>query len=146
MRGPGQQARHLARTPGRRFEDIRLLPRDRGPNCTASSDAIFPATGAKILISAVQAPRRNTTRQRLIGTLRRAVPGRILIPGQRRLRAAVTGHQAHDNTAQPHQGIAQRVPGEEPDVARAALTNIDRQQTRRKPIPGGLINEHTHAA
>ena len=142
----GQQARHLARTLDRRFEDIRLLLRDRGPNCTASFDAIFPATGAKILISAVQAPRRNATCQRLIGTLRREVPDRILIPGERHLRAVVTEHQAHDNTARPHQGIAQRVPGEEPDVARAALTDIDRQQTRRKPVPGGLINEHTHAA
>ena len=142
----GPHARHLARTPDRRFEDIRVSLRDRGPNFTASFDAVFPATGAKILISAVPAPRRNATGERLTGTLRREAPGRILIPGERHLRAVVTDYQVHDNTARPHQGIAPRVPGEEPDVARATLTGIDRQQIRRKPVLGGLINQYTHAA
>jgi hypothetical protein len=48
-------ARTLALTLDRRFEDIRFLPRGRGPNFTASFEAVFPATGTKILISAVQA-------------------------------------------------------------------------------------------
>ncbi len=52
----------------------------------------------------------------------------------------------HYNTARPHQGIAQRVPGDEPDAARATATDIDTQQIRRKPVLGGLINEYTHAA
>ena len=46
----------------------------------------------------------------------------------------------HYNTARPHQGIAQRVPDEEPDAACAAVTDIDRQQISRKPVLGGLIN------
>ena len=142
----GQHARHLARTLDRRCADIRLLRRGRGPDFTASFDAVVPATGTKILISAVQAPRLNATCERLIGTLRREVLDRKLIPGERHLRAVLTEHQAHYNTARPHQGIAQRVPDDEPDVARATLTDIDRQQIRRKPVPGGLINEHTHAA
>jgi putative transposase len=52
----------------------------------------------------------------------------------------------HCNTARPHQGIAQRVPGDEPDAARATATNIGTQQIGRKPVLGGLINEYTHAA
>jgi putative transposase len=88
-----------ARTLGRRLEDIRFLLRDRGPNFTASSAAVVPATGTKILISAVQAPRRNATRERLTGTLRREVPDRIPIPGEGHLRAVLTKYQAHDNTA-----------------------------------------------
>jgi hypothetical protein len=142
----GPQARNLALTLDRRFEDIRFLLRDRGPNFTASFDAVFPATGTRILISAVQAPRMNATCQRLIGTLRREVLDRILILGERHLRAVLTEYQVRYNTARPHQGIAQRVPDEEPDVARATLTDIDRQQIRRKPVLGGLINEYTHAA
>ncbi len=142
----GPHARHLARTLDRRCADIRLLRRDRGPNFTASSDAVVPATGTTILISAIQAPRLNATCERLIGTLRREVPDRKLIPRERHLRAVVTDYQVHHNTARPHQGTAQRVPGEEPDVARATLTDIDRQQSRRKPVPGGLINQYTHAA
>ena len=53
-------ARTLARTPGRRVEDIRFLLRGRGPNVTASFDAVVPATGTTILISAVQARRAGT--------------------------------------------------------------------------------------
>ena len=55
-------------------------------------------------------------------------------------------YEAHYNTARPHQGIAQRVPDDEPDAPRATVTDIDTQQIRRKPVLGGLINEYTHAA
>ena len=85
----------------------------------------------------------NATCERLIGTLRREVLDRMLILDERHLRAVLTEYQVHYNTARPHQGIAQRVPDEEPDAARATLTDIDRQQIRRKPILGGLINEYT---
>ena len=47
-----QQARNLALTPGQRFEDIRFLIRDRGSNFTRSFDAVFEATGARILRTA----------------------------------------------------------------------------------------------
>jgi putative transposase len=63
-----QQARNLALTLGERFEDIKFLVRDRGSNFTASFDAVFQATGARILRTAVQAPRMNATCERLVGT------------------------------------------------------------------------------
>ena len=53
-----QQARNLALSPGERSGDIRFLIRDRGSNFTRSFDAVFLATGARILRTAVQAPRR----------------------------------------------------------------------------------------
>jgi hypothetical protein len=62
------------------------------------------------------------------------------------LQAVLTGYQAHYNTAQPHQGIAQHVPDDERDGIRAAVTDIDTQQVRRKPILNGLINKYTRAA
>jgi hypothetical protein len=34
------------------------------------------------------------------------------------------------------QGIAQRVPDDEPDTPRTTLTDINRQQIRRKPVLG----------
>ena len=52
-----QQARNLALTLGERFADIKFLLRDRGSNFTASFDAVFQATGTRILRTAVQAPR-----------------------------------------------------------------------------------------
>jgi transposase InsO family protein len=101
-----QQARSLALSPGERFEDIRFLIRDRGSHFTASFDAVFQATGTTILRTAVQAPRINATCERLVGTLRRELPDRVLILGERHLRAVLTDYQTHDNTARPHQGIA----------------------------------------
>ena len=141
-----QQAHNLALTLGERFEDIRFVIRDRGSNFTASFDAVFQATGARILVSAVQAPRMNATCERLVGTLRRELLDRMLILGERHLRAVLADYQAHYNTARPHQGIAQRVPDDEHDAPRTTVTDVDRQHIRRKPVLGGLINEYTHAA
>jgi transposase InsO family protein len=81
-----QQARNLALTLDQRFEDIRFLIRDRGPDFTASFDVVFQASGTRILRTAVQAPRMNATCERLIGTLRRELLDRVLIPGERHLR------------------------------------------------------------
>ena len=141
-----QQARNLALTLDERFEDIKFLIRDRGSNFTASFDAVFQATGARILRTAVQAPRMNAICERLVGTLRRELLDRMLILGEAHLRAVLTEYQAHYNTARPHQGIAQHVPDGERDAPRATVTDIDTRQIRRKPVLGGLINEYTHAA
>ncbi len=125
-----QQARNLALTLGERFGDITLLIRDRGSNFTASFDAVFQATGARILRTAVQAPRMNATCERLVGTLRREILDRRLILGGRHLHAVLTEYQAHYNTARPHQGIAQRVPGDE---CNAPLRHRDRHRYTTDP-------------
>jgi len=52
-----QQARNLALSFGERFEDVKFLVRDRGSNFTSSFDAVFQATGTRIVRTAVQAPR-----------------------------------------------------------------------------------------
>jgi putative transposase len=141
-----QQARNLAMSLGEGSGDINFLLRDHGPNFTPSSGAVFQAAGTRILRSAVRVPRMNATCERLAGILRRVLLDRVLILGERHLRAVLTGYQAHCNTARPHQGMAQRVPDDEPDAPRATVTGIDTQQIRRKPILGGLINEYSHAA
>ena len=106
-----QQARNLALSLDQRFEDLRFLIHDRGSNFTASFDAIFQATGTRILVTAVQAPRMNAICERLISTLRREVLDRTLILSEAHLRAVLTEYQTHYNTARPHQGIAQHAPG-----------------------------------
>jgi transposase InsO family protein len=75
--------------------------------------------GARILRTAVQAPRMNAICERLVGTLRRELLDRVLILSEQHVRAVLTEYQAHYNTARPHQGIAQRVPDDELDAARA---------------------------
>jgi putative transposase len=141
-----QQARNLALTLDQRFEDIRFVIRDRGSNFTASFDAVFQATGARILRSAVRVPRMNAICERLVGTLRRELLDRALILGERHLRAVLIEYQAHYNTARPHQGIGQSVPDAGRDAPRATMIDVDSGRIRRKPVLGGLINEYTHAA
>jgi putative transposase len=128
------------------FEDIKFLIRDRGSNFTRSFDAVFQATGARILRTAVHAPRMNTTCERLVGTLRRELLDHVLILGDGHLRAVLTEYQAHYNTARPHQGIAQRVPDGGRVAPCATVTDIATQQIQRKPVLGGLINEYTRGA
>ncbi len=135
-----QQARNLALTLDQRFEDIRFLIRDRGPDFTASFDAVFQASGTRILRTAVQAPRMNATCERLIGTLRRELLDRVLIPGERHLRTVLTNYQAHYNTARPHQGTAQRVPDSRHDTPRISAADLDAQRIHRRPMLSGLIN------
>jgi putative transposase len=78
--------------------------------------------------------------------LRREFLDRMLILGERHLRAVLTEYQVHYNTARTHQGIALHVPDDERGVPRATVTDIDRQRIRREPVLNGLINEYTHAA
>ena len=75
----------------------------------------------------------NAICERLVGTLRREFLDRVLILGEQHLHAVLAEYQAHYNTARPHQGITQRVPGDERGPC-ATVTDIDNHQIRRKPI------------
>jgi transposase InsO family protein len=141
-----QQARNLALTLGERLEDIKFLIRDHGSNFTASFDAVFQATGTRILRTAVQAPRMNATCERLVGTLRRELLDRALILSEGHLRALLAQYQVHYNTARPHQGIAQRIPDGRRDSGHHIPADLDCVQIVRKPVLGGLINEYARAA
>jgi putative transposase len=129
-----QQARNLALSLDERFEDIKFLIRDRGSNFTRSFDAVFGATGGRIVRTAVQVPRMNAICERLVGTLRRELLDRVLILGEAHLRAVLAGYQAHYNTARPHQGIAQHVPDGERDPRRIEATALDSERIHRKPV------------
>ena len=141
-----QQARNLGFSIRERSGNVKFPIRDRGPDFTASSAAVFQAAGTRILRTAVRAPRMNAICERLVGTLRRELLDRVLILGEGHLRAVLAEYQVHYNMARPHQGIAQRVPDAGRDAPRTAMTDLDIERIRRKPILNGLINEYTHAA
>jgi putative transposase len=132
-------------TPGGRLGDFRFLIRDRGSDVTCSFDAAFQAAGTAIVRTAARAPRMNAICQRLIGTLRRELPDRTLILSQAHLRAVLTEYQQHYDTARPHQGTGQRIPGDDPGL-RVTAADPGTWQIRRKPILHGLINEYERAA
>jgi putative transposase len=64
--------------------------------------------------------------------LRRELLDRILILDEVHLRAILIEYLVHYNTARPHQGIAQRVPGSEHEVPRGTA-DLDVQRTHRNP-------------
>jgi hypothetical protein len=140
-----QQARNLAFSPGERLDGSKFLIRDRGPDFTASSGAVFQAAGTRILRTTVQALHMNAICERLAGTLRREPLDRVLVLGERHLRAVLAEYQAH-YTARPHQGIPSTSPAIQPTAPRAPVTDVGTQQIRRKPVLDGLINEYTRAA
>ena len=140
------QARNLTLSLDERSEAIRFLIRDRGSNFTAAFDAVFAAAGIRIPRTAVQAPRMNAICERLVGTLRREVLDRMLIMGEAHLRTVLAEYQVHYNAARPHQGIAQRVPDDDPDAPRAAVIDLNHGPLDRRSVLNGLINEYTHAA
>jgi transposase InsO family protein len=88
----------------------------------------------------------NATCERLVGTLRREILDRVLILGERHLRAVLAGYQAHYNTARPHQGIAQCIPDDEGDAPRSPQPTSPPSGSAEKPVLNGLINEYMHAA
>jgi putative transposase len=85
-----------------RAASARFLIRDRAGQFTDTFDAVFAAAGIRILLSPPQAPRANAICERMIGTVRREVPGRLLIINERHLNRVLTEYLRHYNTARPH--------------------------------------------
>jgi putative transposase len=88
----------------------------------------------------------NAICERLIGTLRRELLDRTLIPNQVHLRAVLAEYQEHYNTARPIRAptSASRILAPAP---RITAVDLGTRQIRRKPVLSGLIvNEYERAA
>lgn len=107
---------------------------------------MFESCGLRVLRSPPQAPRANAICERLIGTLRRELLDRILIINQAHLRTVLAEYELHYNGARPHQGIAQRVPGHDPDQPLATVIDLDTVRICRRPVLGGITSEYQAAA
>jgi transposase InsO family protein len=125
---------------------MRFLIRDRGGQFTVSFDAVFEDCGLRILRSPPKAPRANAICERLVGTLRREVLDHLLILNEAHLRAVLAEYVVHCNSARPHQGIAQRVPHDDPDQPIVRVIDLGTARIRRKPVLGGLTSEYQVAA
>jgi putative transposase len=127
---------------GQRAAPAKFLIRDRAGQFTASFDAVFQADGIRILASPPRAPRANAICERIIGTLRRELPGRLLIVNERHLRQVLTEYLAHYNTARPHLG--QLPPARA--HSRPPKINLAEYRIRRKQVLGGLTHQYQVAA
>jgi putative transposase len=129
---------------GQRAASVRFLTRDRAGQFTESFDAVFTAAGVRIPASPRKAPRANAICERMIGTLRREVPGQLLIVSEHHLRAVLTEYLRHYNTARPHRALDQLAPAQAhscpPEI------NLAEHQIRRKQVLGGLTHEYQIAA
>jgi transposase InsO family protein len=127
---------------GHRFS--RLI-RDRDGKFTGAFDAVFTAASVDVLLSAPQAPRMNAHAERFVRTVRAECTDRVLVIGERHLRAVLSEYVEHYNTGRSHQGhgMGPRAPDDSPDIVPLAAPA---HRIRRKPVLGGLINQYQPAA
>jgi putative transposase len=115
---------------------LKFLIRDRDAKYTDAFDAVFTATGVRIIKTPVQATRANAICERRISSARRECTDRILIAGRRHLHHALSEYVDHYNTHRPHRTLGHRAP----DGKIPAAPGDDTIRVRRRDRPGGLIH------
>jgi hypothetical protein len=62
----------------------------------------------------------------------------MLIVGERHLDAVLAEYTSHFNGRRPHRSL-----GQQPPKRRSEVVDLTAARVRRRPILGGLINEHS---
>ena len=94
---------------------------------------MFTAEGIRILASPPQAPRANAICERIIGTLRRELPGRVLIVNEHHLRRVLIEYLLHYNNARPHRSLDQLTPAQA-GTHPPEQVNLAEHRIRRKQV------------
>ncbi len=135
---------HVHRLPGdqgaagKRF---RFLVRDRAGQFTAPFDAVLADVGIQAVKIPPRSPRANAYAERFVLIVRTEVTDRMLIFGERHLRAVMAEYEAHYNGRRRHR--SRQLHPLRPDHPAADLSQ---KWIRRRPVLGGLINEYERAA
>jgi hypothetical protein len=114
---------------------FRFLVRDR------AFDSVLAEAGIATAKIPARCPRANCIAERFVLTARTELTDRILIFSERHLRTVLTRYSTHYNRRRPHRALRLLPP--RPD--HPAL-DLHQQRIRRRPSPGGLINEYERAA
>jgi hypothetical protein len=83
----------------------------------------------------------NAFAERFVLTARTEVTDRMLIFSERHLRTVLAQYEAHYNGRRPHRSRQLHPPRPDHPVA-----DLAQKQVKRRPVPGGLINEYERAA
>jgi putative transposase len=134
-----QQARNLVMDLDDAGMSVKFVLHDRDASFTAAFDAVFEAAGARIIRSAVQAPRMNSIMERWIGSCRRELLDRTLIWNQCHLMTVLREYEDFYNTHRPHRALNQAAPFR-PLADR--VTNLDHLRVQRRDRAGGVIHEY----
>ncbi|MEU5849756.1 integrase core domain-containing protein [Saccharopolyspora shandongensis] len=86
-------------------------------------------------------PRANCFAERFVRTVRAELTDRMLIFGERHLRAALAEYVRHYNGRRPHRARELRPPRPSHPV-----TNLSHKRIKTRPVLDGLINEYERAA
>jgi len=145
----GQWATQLARNLAAELEDagcrFTYLIRDRDAKFTTAFDAVFESIGITTLPTVPQAPKMNAYAERFVRTARAECTDRMLIAGERHLRAILADYIGHYNTGRSHQGdgMELRAPDDDHDIT---ARSVPASKIQRRTRLSGLINEYRQAA
>ncbi len=96
-------------TPHR--ERPRYLIRDNDSKYGRLFARVAEATGLEELRTAYRVPKQNATCERFLGSMRRECLDHVLVLGEAHLRRVLREYVTYFNTARPHQGLQQHIPG-----------------------------------
>jgi putative transposase len=120
----------------------RCLIRDNDRKYGPAFDRIAAGSRIAVLRTPIRAPRANATCERFLGSVRRECLDHLLVLGEGQLRRVLREYVAYCNTARPHQGIGQAIPGAAgpapPSSMAAPIASI--------PVLGGLHHDYRRAA
>jgi putative transposase len=121
------------------------LIRDRAGQLTEAFDALLAGAGIEVVKIPPRSPRANCYAERWGRTARSEVTDRMLIAGQRHLRAVLDEYVAHYNHCRPHRARNLRPP-DSGDNLTVPVTSLATARILRRKVLGGLIHEYERAA
>jgi hypothetical protein len=106
---------------------------------------VLAGAGIEVVKIPPRSPRANAYAERWVRTARAKVTDRILICGQRHLRAVLDEYVAHYNQHRPHRSRKLRPPYCEVSTP-AVIPDLTTASIRPRRVLGGLINQYERAA
>ncbi|MHB8624836.1 MAG: integrase core domain-containing protein [Aggregatilineales bacterium] len=134
-----QQARQIVWQLEDRDPTIHFLIHDRDTKFVTSFDTVFRSTHAHIIRTPFRAPNANAYAERWVRTVRTECLNKLIIVNQVHLRHVLGEYVSYYNLSRPHQGLDQQ-----PPIPRPTPTLVGSVHSR--PVLGGIIHDHYHAA